>query len=334
MNSNNNNTMQNQNNFQTNQINPNPIHPYSNDQNYWLKNHYIPQYFNQFMPPCVCFYPINRGKTIKNNNVIINNNICSGHIKQLKIDKNLFIDKESESIETCENSKKSKKSQNKNNIIIKDNDSTLSVWEPSKNEPETLLFEKINNKLNGNEYKQEELINDMRLLIHKMAFIKQFNEHSFLNIESFSISKCKDSNIIHLKLNLINFINIINAISNYSKNDKSKFVSILNKLGIYFSWIKCDNDKNSIAVVLLTPKSSTLYNFISTHGSYGIGNEKYKNEMKEFLTKDEKNLFDYGYCYEDFSVSNLIELIGKGNYEIFPNVMYFIKKNAAEKLIN
>ena len=37
MNSKNSNTMQNQNNFQTNQINPYPIHPYSNYQNYWLK---------------------------------------------------------------------------------------------------------------------------------------------------------------------------------------------------------------------------------------------------------------------------------------------------------
>ena len=56
--------------------------------------------------------------------------------------------------------------------------------------------------------------------------------------------------------------------------------------------------------------------------------------MKNFLTKDDKNLFDYGYCNEDFSVSNLIELISKGNYEIFPNVMYFIKKDVAEKLID
>ena len=336
MNSSNDKTIQNENNFQTNKTNPNVIYPYSNDQNYWFKNYYLPQYFNQIKPPLIYFYPMNTGKVLKNNNVNIfniNNNISSGQIKRLKKNKNFFNDKESENNETCANSKKSKKSQNENNIIINDNDSTLSVWDSSKDEPEAPLFEKINNKLNRNEYEQEELIKDMRLLIDKSVFIKQFNEYSFLNIESFSISKCNDSNIIHLKLNLINFINIINAISNYSKNNQSKFVSILNKLGIYFSWIKCDNNKNSIAVLLLTPKSSTLYNYISTHGSYGIGNEKYKNEMKNFLTKNEK-YFYYGYCYKDFSVSNLIDLIGKDNYEIFPNVMYFIKKNAAEKLIN
>ena len=46
-----------------------------------------------------------------------------------------------------------------------------------------------------------------------------------------------------------------------------------------------------------------------------------KNIKKKFFLEGGKNGFDYGYCYEDFSVSHLIELIGKGNYKIFLNVM-------------
>ena len=328
MNYSNDKTMPNENNSQINQMNTKVSHPHSNEQNYKHKN----QQYNKFnlFSPSIDKYPYSYGIAINynnfNNNIInINNNIKQGQIGKLKKSKNILLEKGNES-----------KGAYTSSIFTNDNnsnDSTLFIYDPSKDEPEDPLFEEIKNKLDRNEYKQEELINDMRLLIENIAFIKQFNEYSFLNIDSFVISKSKNPKIIHLKLNLIYFLNIINAISYYSKNNLTQFVAILNKLGIYFSYVKYENVADSAVVVLLTPRSSTLYNHISTRGGYGIMNEKYKEEIEKFFLEGGKNGFDYGYCYEDFSVSHLIELIGKDNYQIFPNVMYFIKADVAEKLI-
>ena len=338
MDHNNDKTISNENNSQINQISTKVSNPHSNDQNHKRKNQQFNK-FNLFSPPIINKYPysnrialnyLNYNNFNINNNIInISNNIQQGQIEKLNISKNTLLEKGNENKGEYTSSKKSSIFTNDNNS----NDSTLIVYDPSKDEPEEPLFEEIKNKLDKNDYKQEELINDMILLIEKIAFIKQFNEYSFLKIDSFVISNNNNPKIIHLKLNLIYFINIINAISYYSKSNLTQFVEILNKLGIYFSWVKCEDYPDTAVAVLLTPKSSNLYNHISTHGGFGICNGKYKEDLEKFFSEGDKSGFDYGYCYEDFSVSHLIDLIGKGNYQIFPNVMYFIKADVAEKLI-
>ena len=58
------------------------------------------------------------------------------------------------------------------NIIFKINKN-------SQNIPEDPLFEEIQKKLENPDYEQEKLVNNMKLLINRNAFIKEFNKHSF-----------------------------------------------------------------------------------------------------------------------------------------------------------
>lgn len=248
--------------------------------------------------------------------------------------------KDSGNKETFINSKKNENSnsKNQNQFIITNNFFNSSFTYilnqsncESENISEDLLFEEIKRKLNQADYNQEGLIKDMNALISKNAFIKKFNEHSFLTTESFCIFDYLDPLKIHLNLNLINFINIINAIHSFIPNDSVKLAEILDKLGINFSWIK--RTEQSIDIILLTPKSSILYNYLSTHGICGIENKEYSDKVKEFIQDIEKNGFDYGYCYEDLSTSHLIESMGEDSFKVHPNVMYYIKKDVALKLV-
>ena len=189
----------------------------------------------------------------------------------------------------------------------------MNLSEDLKNKPlqnpDDSLFTKIKNKLNKLDYKEDELIKDLNALLDKNAFIEKFNEHTFMEKESFDIFDELKSTKIYFNLNLLNFINIINAINYFTQNDSNKFATILNQLGINFSWVEMEGMKNTVSVILLTPKTSALYNYISTHGTT-----------------------DYGYCYEDFSVSYLSSMIGKDSFKIIPNVMYYIKDELGEKL--
>ena len=87
----------------------------------------------------------------------------------------------------------------------------------------------------------------------------------------------------------------------------------MHKLGINFSWE--ESDKESANIVLLTPKSSILYNYISSHGDIEIENEEYKEMMRNYYVFNKKYIFDYEYCYEVLSVSHLIEQMEKDAFE-------------------
>ena len=213
------------------------------------------------------------------------------------------------------------------NIIVKINNFAPTIQEDP-------LFEEIQQKLENPDYHQEELVKDMKLLINRNAFIKEFNEHSFLNKNSFEIfSKQSASRIIFI-LNLINYMNVINAISYYTRKHPEQFPVILNKLSINFSYVEDEINKKYANVILMVPKSPVLYNYISTHGNLGIKDEKYKALVKEYCTFGNKYTFDNGYCYEDLSVSHLIELLGDNTFEVRPNVMYYIENDAAKKLVD
>ena len=192
------------------------------------------------------------------------------------------------------------------------------------------LFREIKNKLDTVEYTQDELINDMKDLINKNPFIEEFNDHQFIKKDSFEIFQEEGESFIYFILNLLNFINIINAVHYYTKDNPNQFPEILNKLGINFSWVI--RDKKLVDVIMLTPKSSVLYNYISTHGNMGIENKKFKLMAQKFCTNTEKYKIDNGYSFEELSVSHLIEMLGKESFEIRPNIMYYMTKDLADKL--
>ena len=311
----------------------------SNDSNCYSE----PVKFNNYIDKNECFYeevPYNYDENRYNNYTYNKNHFNSYepfYNNKLLNDFNYIG---SEYGETYMNSKPSKYSNNSNRFVIKKNflsESFLNLLEQSNEESKIIeedsLFEEIKDKLNNNKYaqRQEELIKDVNLLISKRAFIKAFSDYSFLNTESFMIFKELKAKKIHLNLNLINFINIINALYKYTNEDPNQLAIILDKIGINFSWINVG--RNLVAIVLLTPKSSLLYNYISTHGKFGIENKEYQQKVKEFLKHNEKNIFDYGYSYEDVSIAHLKELMGENNFKLFPNVMYYVKKNLAKTLI-
>ena len=251
-----------------------------------------------------------------------------------------YNDEDSGNKETWINSKKSQNYNNSDQLIISDysvKSTVLNNLNKTNLKSEIILedplFEHIQNKLdNAAEYTKEELIKDFNALINKNAFIKQFNEYTFIKTDAFQIYDNLSGRKIYLALNLLNFINIINAINYFSFENSKQFLVILDELGINFSYVQ-STQQNAVNVVVLTPKSSILYNYISTHGEIAIENEEYKQKIKDFILDDDKTIFDFGYCYEDLSISHLIELIGEGNFKVLPSVMYFVKKEFAEKLV-
>ena len=129
--------------------------------------------------------------------------------------------------------------------------------------------------------------------------------------------------------NLLNVINLIHFLCNGNFND---FISFLSRLKIIFSYVKRDSYSNVIDLVLLTPNSMALYNYISTQGESGFEDENLKSLAKNFCLDVEKFKFDIGYTYEDLTSMHLLEFIGDDNYDKFPTVMYYIKNN--DKILN
>ena len=198
--------------------------------------------------------------------------------------------------------------------------------------PDNSLFEKIKNNLDKLDYKEDELIKDMNDLLENTPFIEKFNDHVFIKESEFDIFDKLEPSKIYFNLNLLNFINIINAINYFTLKDADKFPKILHKLGINFSYVEMDKMEDVVAVILLTPKTSALYNYISTYGGVGIENKEYRDMVTQFCIDSEKCSVDFGYCYEDFSVSYLSEIIGKDSFKIIPNVMYYIRDTLGERL--
>ena len=70
---------------------------------------------------------------------------------------------------------------------------------------------------------------------------------------------------IYMGLNLLN----LNWINNFNINHPKQLPIILKKLSINFSWIESDK-KDEAILILVTPKSPVLYNYLSINGSTGI----------------------------------------------------------------
>lgn len=87
----------------------------------------------------------------------------------------------------------------------------------------------------------------------------------------------------------------------------------------------------------MTPKSSAIYNYLSTHGETGF-NDKELNELTNNFCQDiEKYKYDYGYQYEDLTTLHFNEIIDGTDCKKYPTVMYYINnllKIKNNKLIN
>ena len=193
------------------------------------------------------------------------------------------------------------------------------------------LFEKIKNKLLHKEYNSEDLIKDINILIDQSPIISKFDDTYLLKPDFFEIFDCTDTDKFLYTINLLNYINIINGVWHYSNEKVDEFVNILNELSINFSWV--NGDKGFADVILLTRKSKALYNYILTHGENGFSETGFKEEAKKFFIFKDKYKHDFGYCFEDLVSLDLCSTIEKKNYIEHGNVMYYIKKEKAEKLI-
>lgn len=192
------------------------------------------------------------------------------------------------------------------------------------------LQEEIMLEINNADYVSNKLFADLNILIKEYPIIAKFNEELFLEKEDFEIFEEMEYTKFLLILNLSNIINIINLIYSINKGNISDFVSSLNKLKINFSYVKRKDE--IVDLVLLTPKSSSIYNYISTYGESAFEDENFKTLAKSFLKNNNKTKMDMGYMFEDLSSLYLIELIKEENCEQYPNVIYYIKNT--DKIIN
>ena len=193
------------------------------------------------------------------------------------------------------------------------------------------LFEKIKQKLLRKEYNSKELIKDINILVDQSAIISKFDDKYIVKPDFFEIFDSTDEDKFLFIINLLNYINIINGVWYYSNEKMDEFVNILNKLSINFSWVK--RDKGIADIILLTKKSTALYNYISTYGEKGFSGTGFKDEAKKFCEFIDKYEHDFGYCFEDLVSLYLCSIVEKENYIEHGNVMYYIKKENAEKLI-
>ena len=217
---------------------------------------------------------------------------------------------------------------NKNIKLNKTKEPTKMIkYEPTYQDK---LFEQIKIKIEKKQYKTEELIKDMDLILNQSPIISKFSSTSFLEQSSFEIRDDVNENNFLLIVNLLNYINVINAIWTYVEIKTDDFVNILKELGIYFSWVK--KEDKIVDVILLIPKSPVLYNYISTYGDIGFVNTDLKDTAKKYCEWNEKYNYDSGLCFEDLVTIHLSELL-KDNYISHPNVIYYIKNELAEKLI-
>ena len=167
-------------------------------------------------------------------------------------------------------------------------------YEPvSKND----LFEEIKIRLEKRNYNNNnELIIDLNNLINESAIINKFNEFTLLTPNFFEIFEEIKVKKFLLTINLLNYLNIINGIWSYTKGKVDEFVSILKELEIFFSYVKRDNKKNDkeieIDVVLLTPKSPVINNYISTYGELGFVNTDFMIIAKEYCAWNQKYNYD------------------------------------------
>ena len=191
-------------------------------------------------------------------------------------------------------------------------------------------------KLKDEKYKQEELINDLIELIEKCPIINKFTDMRLFKKEDFDIFiETKDEKFLFI-LNLHNMMNIVNLLWFYSKKNSENFLNLLDKLGIYFSYVKRKEDPNSkiIDVVLLTKIPLNLYNYISNYSDREFDNTKLKGMAKSFSKYGDKYIEDLGFCYQDLTIMNILNQLEDNQFSLNDEIIYYFNQEAAEKIIN
>ena len=191
-------------------------------------------------------------------------------------------------------------------------------------------------KLKDEKYKQEELINDLIELIEKCPIINKFTDMRLFKKEDFDIFiETNDEKFLFI-LNLHNMMNIVNLLWFYSKKNSEHFLNLLDKLGIYFSYVKRKEDPNSkiIDVVLLTKIPLNLYNYISNYSDSEFDNTKLKEMAKSFSKYGDKYIEDLGFCYQDLTIMNILNQLEDKQFSLNDEILYYFNQEAAEKIIN
>ena len=67
------------------------------------------------------------------------------------------------------------------------------------------------------------------------------------------------------------------------------FISFLGELKIFFSYVKEDNNFDTINCVLMTTIPSFLYNYFSTHADFQFNNKKMKFLEQKNILNQKKN---------------------------------------------
>ena len=191
-------------------------------------------------------------------------------------------------------------------------------------------------KLKDEKYKQEELINDLIELIEKCPIINKFTDMRLFKKEDFDIFiETNDEKFLFI-LNLHNMMNIVNLLWFYSKKNSEHFLNLLDKLGIYFSYVKRKEDPNSkiIDVVLLTKIPLNLYNYISNYSDREFDNTNLKEMAKSFSKYGDKYIEDLGFCYQDLTIMNILNQLEDKQFSLNDEILYYFNQEAAEKIIN
>ena len=226
-----------------------------------------------------------------------------------------------------------KKAQNEGKVTSNINENRIVLNDIA--EEELTQYDKISYKIFEKKYKENtEFIKDLSDLIEETPIIEEFkiSNHLFSK-EDFDIF----DNIVPSKFlfifNIFNIKSVINLVWWNSKNNIKEFLTILNNIGINFSYVKRDKNSDFIDYVLLSPLPIILYNFISTNSEEAFKNRLLKNLAKSYNSFSDKYQYDTGYCYEDLNSFNLLLQIGESNYTLNPKVMYYLKRSSTEKLI-
>ena len=197
------------------------------------------------------------------------------------------------------------------------------------------IMRQINKNLNH--ISLDEIIINIQSFFEICPIINNFsNTIPLLEKKDFDIYDNGNPEKFLFEINLYNLISLINLLWTITKKADS-FNKYMNKLCLNFSFVKrkSNSRENEIDFVLLAPVSSKLYNYISTYGKTLFQNlSDLYDEAQKYINFCQKQQYDEGYFYEEYNSMNLLDEIGVKSCRINAKIIYYIKKGAAEKLIN
>lgn len=191
----------------------------------------------------------------------------------------------------------------------------------------------ILNKVSDENYKSDELIIDLIQLLEQCPIINKFTYQQFLENRDFDIFKEKSPSKFLFILNIRNVMNIINFLWFYSEGNVQNFSIYLDKLGLYFSYVKRQESSNIIELVLLSKMPLNLYNYISTYANKEFKHTNMNVLATKFSDYSKKSILDFGYCYQDITIINFLNQLDSKNIQFNDEIMYYFSLEGARKII-